>query len=112
MPKMQITGWQPIETAPLDGARVLILFECWGSRYVEMARFEYPIRGKPFWRFESKNFNGHDMRSASVTHWMPVPSTVITRAVTKSSRPVTKVRPKKAVKTAKKAAKHAKGAKK
>lgn len=64
MPKSQ---WQPMDTAPKDGTRVLVT----GSRYLPVAAF-YGVyhpnaKGKPEWRVCP---SGHRL---DPTHWMPLP---------------------------------------
>jgi hypothetical protein len=60
--------WQPIETAPKDGTRVLLLlsnreiFSGWGTER------------EGFYRYHA---DGSDIGWLNPTHWMPIPSAPI-----------------------------------
>ena len=52
--------WQPIETAPRDGAAVLV--------YDENLTYEIAYRYRAEWRYGPKGY------SCKPTHWMPLPA--------------------------------------
>lgn len=71
-----LTEWQPIETAPKDGTRILacadyVIGEQWGAHaHPQTVRWEtyYPnAPGKGLWRDK----NGH--KQMHLTHWTPLP---------------------------------------
>lgn len=62
---LALTDWQPIETAPRDGTRILVA----ADDYVGMARFESDRLPEYCWVDEE----GSGAGSNSVTHWMPLP---------------------------------------
>jgi hypothetical protein len=60
-----VSEWQPIETAPKDGTRILIFGarECYGGDYISLAYWDHWWRGdydEPVYVDEP-------------THWMPLP---------------------------------------
>jgi hypothetical protein len=71
-------NWQPIETAPKDGTRVLLfwLAGLYGSRHIEFGRWDddkYARKGpRPYWTGERPN-NASAYRASQPTHWMPMP---------------------------------------
>lgn len=67
-------GWQPIETAPKDGTRILLFFNkryCRGMRNDEVILGFWHQPGNPahkgFW-------TGWGSGRATATHWMPLPA--------------------------------------
>ena len=56
----EVMGWQPIETAPRDGAAVLV--------YDENLTYEIAYRYRAEWRYGPKGY------SCKPTHWMPLPA--------------------------------------
>ncbi|CAB4199921.1 Domain of unknown function DUF551 [uncultured Caudovirales phage] len=66
-----LTKWQPIETAPRDGTRVLIGWAgCYPSRnHVRIARFAVPVG------YKNRGWTDDDNegRCITPTHWMPLP---------------------------------------
>jgi hypothetical protein len=59
-----MTGWQPIETAPTDGTRVMLCAGRW--HYLAGVQWE-DDDGRPVW------FGG-DVVVDDPTHWMPLPA--------------------------------------
>lgn len=59
-----MTEWNPIETAPKDGQRLLVWSEWFGTT---MIAFWQDFGGYKCWEGE----NGH--RKLKPTHWMPLP---------------------------------------
>lgn len=58
--------WQPIETAPKDGQRVIIYCD----HGVEIGWYEHKIKYGSVWTTECcENFGGYENPS----HWMPLP---------------------------------------
>ncbi len=59
---MQMTGWQPISTAPKDGTEVLVC----GYRQQSVAAYR-----EGYWRvYTDEGWFGSDQPA---THWMPLP---------------------------------------
>ena len=63
-----MTTWQPIETAPKDGTKILVChihyyspITAWWSSYHPNAK------GKETWREDGSNYK------LNPTHWMPLP---------------------------------------
>jgi hypothetical protein len=75
-----VSVWQPVETAPKDGTPV-DLFSVSGRRWCDY-RFDKEQR-YPAWTLSStKDFDWQDrpiIPASSVTHWMPLPSSPLTR---------------------------------
>jgi hypothetical protein len=57
-----VMGWQPIETAPVDGTRFLT----WDGHWHDVCGLGWYDGDKPIW------YNG-DV-SVDATHWMPLPA--------------------------------------
>ena len=55
--------WQPIETAPKDGTRILAY--CAGGDWQDVIYWEASWQGAPFWC--------SDRTKTDPTHWMPLP---------------------------------------
>ncbi len=79
-----MSEWQPIETAPKDGSRIMVwdgapYFVCW-SEQCEFAQFERV----PGWQlFECEDgFYSCGLRPDEPTHWRPLPSPPQTGAAT------------------------------
>ena len=71
-----MSEWQPIETAPKDGTKILVFcrhgeceisewYECWKTNYVLVEGTEYFEKHETLYQ-EGWNSNGF-------THWMPLP---------------------------------------
>jgi len=70
-------GWQPIETAPKDGTRVL-LWVCDFGRWLCVCgswdNDRHATKPKPYWTHDNARSNGiRDTRANQPTHWMPLP---------------------------------------
>ena len=63
--------WQPIETAPKDGTRVLV-FCHWGVDIAQWNQDSYIRKPKPYWSYRRSSSKGADRRFPP-THWMPLP---------------------------------------
>ena len=68
-----MTDWQPIETAPKDGTRILLLTEhdvlcgSWNGD-------EYAKNPRPYWDNDKSRIMGAlHTRKFQPTHWMPLP---------------------------------------
>jgi hypothetical protein len=72
--------WQPMESAPKDGAKVLILVD-WGGtrgREVWIAQWNSDCHAKkprPYWEWVGKSTYIQEMRAHPPLAWMPLPST-------------------------------------
>lgn len=70
-----MTDWQPIETAPKDGTRILLLGKEYGEPKVSIGAYQ----DNKVWSDESSTTDdgygwyGHDNWSPTPTHWMPLP---------------------------------------
>jgi hypothetical protein len=68
------TGWQPIETAPQDGTRILL----WRAGHVICGRFDPDRRAakpRPYWTHDAEFLLGKlDARATAPTHWQPLPA--------------------------------------
>jgi hypothetical protein len=65
------TSWQPIETAPKDGTRILALTEI-GITIIHWGRVE-PFGTEDEWTTDSVG-PGYSFGPERVTHWMPLPA--------------------------------------
>ena len=71
--------WQPIETAPKDGTRIILYRP--GTHFewvrVVIGRYytdSYASKPKPFWGHDRTNLTGvREARANQPTHWMPLP---------------------------------------
>jgi hypothetical protein len=75
--------WQPMESAPCDGAPILLLIETkitgGTRRAVEMGRYEddkLSKRPRPYWSRKTSEY-ASEMCSNKPLAWMPLPSTEI-----------------------------------
>lgn len=73
---MKAGSWQPIETAPRDGSRILV----WSARTgrTNVAKWDddsFAKHPKPYWELES--YRTMDARQRQPTHWMPMPAAPI-----------------------------------
>ncbi len=70
-----MTAWQPIETAPKDGTKVIVFIP--GSGAVCPAWWEvdkYAVRPRPYWTHWGEHvFGVRQVRNKPPTHWMPIP---------------------------------------
>ena len=71
-------AWQPIDTAPRDGTRILCFVPEWGEGYqIEVGRFDERIEivnGEE--RYRSARWwigGGIGIEPPQPTHWMPLP---------------------------------------
>lgn len=69
-------NWQPIETAPRDGTRVL-LYRPEASLWWQVmgGRFDgdkYAKKPRPFWASDNWSLTKTEQRSCDPTHWMPL----------------------------------------
>lgn len=68
-----LPGWQPIETAPMDGSRVLVWSLC--EEEVVAAYWnadKYNRKPNPYWDTDHHYIDS--MRANPPTHWMPLPA--------------------------------------
>lgn len=64
-------GWHPIESAPKDGSRILVIMD--GK--VKIASWEtqnYNMKPRPYWKTEGQILQSID-RSNQPVKWMPLP---------------------------------------
>ena len=71
--------WQPIETAPKDGSKILLFIPSNVSRWHVSAGYwrddAHARKASPFWCAETSHLMGITwMRSHQPTHWMPLPA--------------------------------------
>lgn len=69
MATASMTEWQPIETAPKDGTRVLL----WNGQEMFVAHWWNPSRSCPAWFFFFGSTSENDGTVPNATHWMPLP---------------------------------------
>jgi hypothetical protein len=74
--------WQPMESAPKDGTRVLVLIDQVGTRgrSVWTARWDdsrYAKKPRPYWSWDWKGADVQEMRNNPPIAWMPLPPTEI-----------------------------------
>jgi len=71
-------GWQPIETAPKDGTRVLFWVRGFGRWMCVCGSWDierYATKPKPHWTHDNERSNGiRETRANQPTHWMPLPA--------------------------------------
>ena len=70
-----MSKWQPIETAPKDGTRVLLTEE-WGvviGRWCEEAQLGLCEEG-PGWQVFECDDCWYSVAAENPTHWMPLPA--------------------------------------
>lgn len=70
-----LADWQPIETAPKDGTRILLIASGWSNtNAAERGYWErqpYHKKPKPYWQYD--RWNASTSREHPPTHWMPLP---------------------------------------
>ena len=74
-----MSEWQPIETAPKDGTRVLLYRPGgWPSARVTVGNYSderYHTRPRPYWTHDLERMEGKvATRHRQPTHWMPLPA--------------------------------------
>lgn len=66
--------WQPIETAPKDGTRILVWDNgCWPARWLEEAEHGHGELGPGWQIFECELDVWYALCADNPTHWMPLP---------------------------------------
>ena len=75
----EMTEWQPIETAPKDGTRVLLFFPVFGTaprqEFGCWDQQPYHKKPNPYWSGDcERTYGGLWYRSNPPTHWMPPPA--------------------------------------
>ncbi len=69
-----IGEWQPIETAPRDGTRIL-LFVCGRIICGAWRDDKYAKRPRPYWGHDLEAYTGtRNMKNNPPTYWMPLPA--------------------------------------
>lgn len=73
-----MSDWQPIETAPKDGTRVLLYRESrfeWTRIIVGQWDTErFANKPRPYWTHDLERLTGKtEARATTVTHWQPLP---------------------------------------
>lgn len=63
----QVAGWQPIETAPKDGAPILLWWKYWRRNHAVVGWYDYLNQ---CWLSEVKLSD----QGPEPTHWMPLPA--------------------------------------
>lgn len=80
--------WQPIETAPRDGTKILVFFKYYGWLTVFWGVPENSSVSEPYiWCLDDYKFGPYALRGycdGEDTHWMPIP------AVPSDTRPILK----------------------
>jgi hypothetical protein len=69
--------WQPIETAPMDGTRILVFFKRSGIGVREVAWMEPANADWESWCVDDLKHGPFPLRrwcDGDATHWMPLPS--------------------------------------
>lgn len=73
---MQVPTWQPIETAPKDGTKIVLLCDLWQGRTPIVAHwdengatYEGPM-GRFTWH---TSMDGDTVAERVPTHWLPIP---------------------------------------
>lgn len=66
-------NWEPIETAPNDGAEILCCDARTGERRVAIRKLFFEKSGRYEWFRDDEHCPGHTW-SLEPTHWMPLPS--------------------------------------
>lgn len=69
-----MSKWQPIETAPKDGTRVLLFRPRHGVVCGRWDDDKYAKRVRPYWSNDQERLWGTlETRDNQPTHWMPLP---------------------------------------
>ena len=73
-----MSGWQPIETAPKGGAKILVYRPdaCAEWMRVDIAHYDSQkgyANPRPFWNSLTRIWNVSELRKYEPTHWMPLP---------------------------------------
>jgi hypothetical protein len=70
-----MSEWQPISSAPKNGARILLWASNWWHASVGVWYDDkYSRKPRPCWSSESGHLRGRNWeRSAPPTHWQPLP---------------------------------------
>jgi hypothetical protein len=72
--------WQPIETAPKDGTRVLLHRPSAAASWAQLVIGSFCLdqhakRPRPYWKHDKERLEGvRQTRGEQPTHWMPLPS--------------------------------------
>ena len=70
----ELAGWNPIESAPKDGSRILLF----RKGHIVAGYFngnKYSKTVKPYWSHDNERIFGTlDARKCAPTHWMPLPT--------------------------------------
>ncbi len=72
-----VTQWQPIETAPKDGTRVLVYPPTWPSKTCSIAHYNDDACARkrlPYWKRDDDLGQKTRSRSNPPTHWIPLPA--------------------------------------
>ena len=67
--------WKPIDTAPKDGAIILVYPATWREMTASPARWDddrYARKPRPYWR-RIDTLRTRDSRDSPPSHWMPQP---------------------------------------
>lgn len=79
-------GWQPIETAPKDGTRVLLRWESGNHIRVACGDFDmdrYNRKPRPYWSHDlERAFGKIDARINPPKYWMPIPGSISAKGET------------------------------
>lgn len=73
--KPQGDGWQPIETAPKDGTRIMLFCSGkYGAVFGHWNKDQYSKKPRPYWTNDKEQLWGvYDTRANQPTHWKPLP---------------------------------------
>jgi hypothetical protein len=69
-----VSNWQPIETAPKDGTKILIFDNgVYTARWKDEARY-YQFETRPGWQIYECDDGFYSIATDAATHWMPLPA--------------------------------------